>query len=132
MNGEETIERLRTHLQQLARGNPEPFFDFMANDVVYEIPSPANAPWCGVHRGKDAVRAVIGNQHVEIQLFDVIDVFGSGDRCAILIHERYVVRRTGRTVDQTVVIVCRIENEEIVQMQEFSDTDQVRAAFESE
>jgi ketosteroid isomerase-like protein len=105
-----TLERFRKIYQQMAKGNMEAYYEAMADDVVYRAPSPANAPWSGIHHGKFQVRAALSHNLVESNAFQLIDVFGSGERYAWL-------------------LLFRVSADRIVEIEEFDDTAQVQAAF---
>ena len=133
MTPDEIISRIKYNFEQFGIGNPEPLYDFVAEDIVYNAPTPTNAPWVGVHRGRSAFRSVIGSlsEHIEFEVFELIDVFGSGEWYAALINERYVVKQTGRPVDQRILFTYRINDEQVVEYEEFGDSAQIQAAFES-
>lgn len=124
------LTKIRSALEQVQLGDPSQLFDLLAEEVVWRVPSPANAPWYGTHRGKESFQKVILAGVVDFETFEVIDVFGSGDRYAALVHERYRPKATGKVVDQDVVFIFTIRDGNIVEYGEFVDTDQIRRAFE--
>jgi len=117
MTPDEIISRIKYNFEQFGMGNPEPLYDFVAEDVVYNVSTPANASWAGMRRGRSAFRRIIGSlaEHIEFEVFELIDVFGSGERYAALIHERYVVKKTGRLVDQRILFIYRISGDQVVE-----------------
>jgi hypothetical protein len=124
------LDRLRLNAEQFKAGNSAPFFDFVSNDVVMKLPG--SAPWSGVHRGK--VRFVEVFDQIarigEFEVFDLLEVFGSGSRYTARFHERFRVRETGKRVDHEFGVLYRIEAGQIVEYEEFGDTAQIARAFE--
>jgi ketosteroid isomerase-like protein len=124
------IERMRKIAQQVANGNMEALYDAMSDDVVYRLTSPPNAPWAGTSHGKDQIRAALTHNLVDWKAFQVIDVFGSGERYAMLLHEHYVVKSTGKHVEHDNIVLWRIKDGRIVEVDEFGDSAHVQAAFQ--
>ena len=124
------LEWVRKIAQQVTNGNMEALYDAMSDDVVYRVTSPPNAPWAGTHRGKDQIRRALGHNLADIKTFRLVDVFGSGERYAMLLHEHYVVRSTGKHVEHDNVVVFRVKDGRIIELEEFGDSAQIQAAFQ--
>jgi hypothetical protein len=123
------LARLRHTAEQFKIGNSAPFFDSIADDVVMRIPG--TLPWSGVHRGKARfieVFAAIGRSG-DFESFDLLEVFGSNGRYTACFHEAFRVRETGKLADHRFAVVYRIERGQIVEYEEFNDTEYIARAF---
>ena len=125
------LERLRFNADQFKAGNSAPFFEFVSNDVVMRLPG--TAPWSAVHRGKARFIDVFEQiaRLVEFEAFALLEVFGSGSRYAARFRETVSVRKTGKRLDQDFMVLYRIEADQIIEYEEFADTEQLARAFET-
>ncbi len=103
------IEREKTIVAAFKEGSIQALFDGVHPDIIWEVPGPENHPALGVHRGKDAFVKAFENMlpQFEFEEFEVIDILASEDRTALLVHERFKVIATGKTLEQDTVITHR-------------------------
>ncbi len=89
----ELMKRIWGPLERGESDDFQPFFDALADDVVYELP-------VGKVRGKDAVAGYLAHASVtmEFQPFDKpLQYYGNGDRVVIVGSETFKVKKTGAT-----------------------------------
>lgn len=92
----DNVALLREIWDPIARGESDdirPFFDALAEDVVFELP-------VGTLRGRREVIAYFGHasETIEFQPFErPLEYFGAGDRIVMLGEETFRIRKTGAT-----------------------------------
>jgi uncharacterized protein len=123
--------QLREGFEQFGKGNRQPFLDLVSEDVKIILPLPSPIPWRGIHHGRDRLIDYLDRigELLEFEQFELRDVFGAGERYAILLHERVLVKATGKRFEHDQIFLYRIVGGRIVEYQEFSDSDAMRIAF---
>ena len=97
---EETpLDVIGRYLEVMRRGDRETGYAFFAEDVSFHIPG--RSAFAGEHRGRDAavhyIESAIALAHEgEVEL-ELIDTLASGERVALLLHERF--KRADGVVD---------------------------------
>ena len=97
-------------------GDRETGYKFYSEDVSFHIPG--RSPFAGDHRGRDAAvnyieSAIALAQEGEVEL-ELIDTLASGERVALLLHERF--HRPDGVVDIRRANVYRISGGQIVEV----------------
>ncbi len=106
---EETpLDVIGRYLEVMRRGDRETGYAFFAEDVSFHIPG--RSAFAGEHRGRDAavhyIESAIALAHEgEVEL-ELIDTLASGERVALLLHERF--KRADGVVDIRRANVYRI------------------------
>jgi ketosteroid isomerase-like protein len=119
----------RTIVNELHRayrmGDGERVAALVHDDIDWCIHGPARIfPFEGPRRGKAQVMEVlasIGSQFA-LQRYEPEIVIVEGDRAATLVQTSFVQRSTGRTLSLRLVNFLRIENGQVIEFKEFSDT----------
>jgi ketosteroid isomerase-like protein len=96
----------------------------LAEDVDWRHPRPADIPWGGDRRGREAVAqffAAIG-QHVAIELFSPDQFIARGDQVIVLGHERVRTRAGGRVYQVEWVHVWTLRDGVVAGFREYTDT----------
>jgi ketosteroid isomerase-like protein len=107
--------RLRTVYQSFFAGDVGPMRDFLSEAVVYHLPGRHLGG--GTLRGRDAVfrRTMEAAQTCdEPPRMQLLEVTAAGN--FVVSIERCRARRAGRTLDQTVCVVWRVEDERCIEM----------------
>lgn len=119
------VEREKAIIAAFQKGSIQGLFDNVHPDITWEVPGPANHPALGTHRGKDAFVKAFENMlpQFEFEKFELVDILASADRTALLVHERFKVIATGKTLEQDTVITHRWQEGRIIEYQEFIDTE---------
>jgi len=131
MNTEQINRQIRTIYREFGQGNPQPFIDFLADDVKLEIPVSSNLPWAGTHQGKASILKMMADisQYGEYTEFELIDVISAGDAHVVLMRETYKVKATGALIPLEQVFVYRVRDSLAVEIQEYTDTAAIRDGF---
>jgi ketosteroid isomerase-like protein len=118
------VEREKAIVAAFQKGSIQALFDSAHRNITWEVPGPANHPALGVHVGRDAFVKAFQEMLplFEFEKFELIDILASENRTALLIHERFKVVATGKTLEQDTVITHRWEDGKIVEYHEFIDT----------
>jgi ketosteroid isomerase-like protein len=99
----DSIAWMRSIWGPLERGESadlQPFFDALADDVVFKMTIPAGTPISPEVRGKQAVVDHLTNlgRIAEFRLFErPLEYFGSGERVVILGQASFVIKKNGVT-----------------------------------
>lgn len=95
----------------LSRGDIPGVLDRLSDDIEWRIAGPAELPFSGVHRGREAVARFFRDfgQAAEFEEFEPREYLAKGDKVVVLGHERQRVKATGRVVhtDWAMVFVLR-------------------------
>jgi ketosteroid isomerase-like protein len=105
------------------------------DDIDWIIHGPARIfPFEGPRRGKAAVLEVLAAIGAQFELKSYVPevVIVEGDRAAVLSNTSFVQRSTGRTLSLRLVNFMRVQDGQIIEFREFSDTfDTVEQALGS-
>jgi ketosteroid isomerase-like protein len=108
-----------------AEGNGDRVAALIHDDIDWIIHGPARIfPFEGPRRGKAAVLEVLGAiaEQYELKSYAPELVIVEGDRAAILSNTSFVQRATGRTLRMRLVDFVRVQDGQVVELREFSDT----------
>jgi ketosteroid isomerase-like protein len=95
------------------------------DDIDWVIHGPARVfPFEGPRRGKDQVMQVLAEigRHFELKRYEQEILIVEGDRAAVLSRVSFVQRSTGRTMSLRLVNFIRVQDGQIIEFREFSDT----------
>jgi uncharacterized protein len=104
------------YLEVMRSGDRATGYTFFAEDVTFHIPG--RSRFAGEHRGRDAavdyIESAVALAHEgEVEL-ELIDTLASGERVALLLHERF--KRADGIVDIRRANVYRIAGGQIVEV----------------
>jgi ketosteroid isomerase-like protein len=99
-------------------------FDLLDADVEWWAAGPAAFPWAGTFRGHDGVRrwAEALNEALDYDRFDLLGIFGAGDRVVEIISAGGTARDTGRPFESEVVRIWRFRGDLAMQVRSYYDT----------
>jgi ketosteroid isomerase-like protein len=106
-------------------GDGERVAAFIHNDIDWCIYGPARIfPFEGPRHGKAQVLEVltaIGSQF-ELKRYEPEIIIVEGDRAATMVRTAFEQRTTGRTLSLRLVNLLRIQDGQVIEFKEFSDT----------
>lgn len=115
------------------RGDLPFILERLAPDVEWSHPRPAEIPWGGTRRGREAVAgffaAIAGS--VDVEDFDPRAFLSQEGTVVVVGHEAMRIRATGRCYATDWVHVWSIRDGRVVRFQEFTDTATVVEALRS-
>jgi ketosteroid isomerase-like protein len=131
MSEQENTQRVRDAYATWERGDLPSFLETVADDIEWVVPGPADLPFTGTYRGKQAVQAWFAalGPVLEFTVFEVQGFIAQGNTVAALIHEEATVRQTGREYVDNEVHVWTFRDGKLVHWQEYYDTAAVAAAY---
>lgn len=100
-------------------------FDLLDDGVEWWVAGPADAfAWAGTFHGHAGVRqwAHALNAAMDYTRFELLEVFGAGDRVVEVIGAGGTARATGRRFDSEVVRIWTFRGRTAVRVQSFYDT----------
>jgi len=112
-------------LHEGARLSRTGLFDLLADDVEWWVAGPADAfPWAGTFHGHDGVRqwADALNAALDYTRFELLEIFGAGERVVEIIGAGGTARATGRPFDSEVVRIWTFRGSSAVRVRSFYDT----------
>jgi ketosteroid isomerase-like protein len=104
---------------------------FVAEDAVLENPLPVPIPFGGRFEGRAGFGGYLQRvaEAIEIEQFDIDEVFAEGERVVVLGRETSLVRSTGKRYTMSWVHVLSVRDERIRELREYNDTAAMSAAF---
>jgi uncharacterized protein len=105
-------------------GDAPGIFATLDPEVVWEVHAPKEHPYGGTFSGFDGTRTFLGaiGATVEMQDFGADEVVASGDVVVAMGHERFRVRRTGKTLSHRWLHVFRLRGGKVVRFDEWFDS----------
>jgi uncharacterized protein len=125
------VQTIQTVYAAFGRGDVPAILARLAPDARFAFAGGApEVPWHGPWQGAAAITRFFGvlAEAVELQAFEPLAFAASPDAVAVRLHLRYVVRATGKTVDEQQVQWWTIRDGRISELVHFEDTAQVVAA----
>ena len=122
---EQNIAAMKRFYETFLRGDLKALRNLVADDFVLSNDFTARVPTAGVFEGRDGLErffAILGEVISEVHTFEADEFIASGDRVAVLGHERMRVKETGRLVDAKWVQVGRFRDGLMIRFDEYSDT----------
>jgi len=121
----ETRATVTEFYQAYGEGNAARVAALIHDDIDWIIHGPARIfPFEGPRRGKAAVLEVLAQIAEQYELKSYVPelVIVEGDRAAVLSNTSFVQRSTGRTLRLRLVNFVRLQNGQVIELREFSDT----------
>ena len=104
---------------------------FADTDVVLENPLPEPIPFGGRFEGRqgfaDYLQGILSG--IEIERFEVDEIFAEGERVVVLGRETSRVRSTDKRYTMSWVHVLTVRDGRVQHMREYNDTAAMAAAF---
>ncbi len=112
-------------------GDMNTILSYMAEDVEWIHPGPANIPFAGVFKGKQGVGQFFSRAFAELDVLEqkIFDFVVDGDTVAALGFEHMRVKSTGREYQSNWVHLYTVRDGHIVRFEEYIDTAAVSAGF---
>lgn len=126
------VEATRAFYELFAAGKIEEALErFVAADAVLENPLPEPIPFGGRFEGRHGFAAYLQAilSGLEIEKFDVDEVFAEGERVVVFGRETSRVRSTGKRYTMSWVHVLTVRSGRIQHLREYNDTAAMAAAF---
>jgi ketosteroid isomerase-like protein len=104
---------------------------FVAPDAVLENPLPEPIPFGGRFDGPEGFGAYLQGvfQAIEMEQFEIDEIFGEGERVTVLGRETSRVRSTDKRYTMSWVHVLTVRDGRIRHMREYNDTAAMAASF---
>lgn len=117
----------------LSRGEIPGVLDRLSDDVEWRIAAPAELPFAGLHRGREAVAKFFRDfaQAAEFEAFEPREYVAKGDKVIVLGHERQRIRATGRVVETDWAMVFVVRDGRITRFRNFVDSRDAGSSAEA-
>lgn len=124
------VETVRAIYEAFGRGDAEGVLSQVSDDALWDFNGgrPADVPWHQPAMGKAGVGAFLGTlaNGMDIQAFEPLAFAHSDNAVAVQVHIAYVVKRSGKRVDQLQVHWWELGADgKVTRLQHFEDTRQV-------
>ncbi len=100
MSQQENLQRVQAGYAAFGRGDIAAFMDYLADDVEWVLPGPADVSLFGTYRGKAGVQEWLGTmgENVQFRAFEPREFITQGDKVVVLLHGESTLTRTNREV----------------------------------
>jgi uncharacterized protein len=100
-------------------------FDVLDAGVEWWVAGPTAFPWAGTFQGHDGVRlwAEALNAAMDYSRFELLEIFGAGDRVIEIIGAGGTARASGRPFDSEVVRIWTFRGDLAVRVRSYYDTN---------
>jgi ketosteroid isomerase-like protein len=131
MPNNHNIELVKTVMEALMAGNPEPLLSSISDDAVIKAVIPDGTPISGDFRGREGFMRYFTNLNevMEILEFQTHDYTASADNVVILGFERARVRKTGGLLECDTATVVGVENGRITKLVALADMSAIVDAY---
>jgi uncharacterized protein len=131
MSDQNSLAVVQSAYAAFQRGDIPAVLDSLSEDIEWENPSVAGAPFGGLVRGKAAVGEFFRklNEAEEIQLFEPREFTAEGERVVAVVGCRTRVRATGRVVETPLVHIFTVRGGKVTRFLEFFDTAKMERAY---
>lgn len=128
---EENIELVRTTMDALMSGNPEPLLAALTEDAVIKAVIPDGTPISGEHRGREGFLRYLQALGEVMEILEVRadDYTASASHVVILGYERARVRKTGKLLECDIATVIGVEAGKITKLVAFADMSAIIEAY---
>lgn len=119
------VAAMKRFYETFLSGDLKALRNLVSDDFVLTNDFTDRVPTSGTFEGKDGLErffAILGDVISDVQVFQADEFIASGDRVAVLGHERMRVRSTGRLVSARWVQVGRFRDGLMTRFDEYSDT----------
>lgn len=124
MSEQSNTETVKEIYGAFGRGDVPAVLAKLSEDVDWRHPRPADIPWGGDRRGRDAVAkffAAIG-QNLHVEQFHPEEFVERDDQVIVFGRERMRTTRTDRVYDVDWVHTWRLRYGQVAQFREYTDT----------
>jgi uncharacterized protein len=103
----------------------------LADDVDWQHPRPADIPWGGIRRGREAATGFFAAlaQHVDVLAFEPQHFVAQGEKVLVTGHERMRAKATGKTYAVDWVQAWTIRKGKVAAFREYTDTASIAEAL---
>jgi ketosteroid isomerase-like protein len=124
MSEQENVRTIEELYAAFGRGDVPSVLKAFADDVDWQFPRPADIPWGGNRRGRQAVAEFFAavNEHLEIEEFSPQKFVSQDDEVIVFGHERARTRSTGRVYQADWVHVFMLRGGSVARFREYTDT----------
>lgn len=132
MSDQNSLAAVQSAYQSFQRGDIPAVLEAMSEDVQWDTPKVAGAPFGGPYRGRAAVaeffRELAKAENVE--LFEPREFIAEGERVAAIVGYRARVKTTGRLNETSLVHIFTVRGGKITRFLEMYDTAAVERAYQ--
>ena len=131
MSQQGNIELVKTTMDALMSGNPEPLFAAITEGFVIKAVIPEGTPISGEFRGKEGLLRYLQALGEVMEILEVRsdDYTASADHVVILGYERARVRKTGKLLECDIATVVGVENGRITKLVALADMSAIVEAY---
>lgn len=124
------VQRVQQLFAAFGRGDLAGVLGALADDVEWSLGGPADLPFAGLRRGREAVVQffAIFSQTVDVLAFEPKEFLAQDDTIVVLGTERLRFKATGREAENPWVMVFRFRAGRVVNYREHDDTAALVAA----
>lgn len=126
------VESVSAFYELFAAGKiPEALERYVAEDATLVNPLPDPIPFGGTFEGRAGFARYLEGilTGIEIEAFEIDEIFAEGDRVTVLGRETSRVRATGKRYTMDWVHVLTVREDRVTHMREYNDTAAMRDAF---
>lgn len=126
------VESVSAFYELFAAGKiPEALERYVAEDATLVNPLPDPIPFGGTFEGREGFARYLEGilTGIEIEAFEIDEIFAEGDRVTVLGRETSRVRATGKRYTMDWVHVLTVREDRVTHMREYNDTAAMRDAF---
>ena len=132
MSEQQNLQVIRDAYAAFSRGDIESVLNVLTDDVVWELPGPAQIPYAGVYNGKPEVAQffsrLAGSE--DVQTFEPQQFFANGDMVVVLGRYAARVKANGKTAEADWVHAFTVRAGKIARWHEYLDTATYAKAYE--
>lgn len=134
MSFDDNIKLVKTTMDELMRGNPEPLLAAITEDAVIKAVIPDGTPISGEFRGREGFLRYFGalNEVMEILEVQTHDYTASAGHVVILGFERARVRRTGKLLECDIATVIGVDQGKITKLVALADMSTIVDAYRTD
>jgi len=124
----ENVAQIQQLYAALGRGDLPTVLGMFADDVDFQSPVTRSGtpeiPWSGARSTREEVAGFFAEMGgaVDVQPFEILDIFGSGDRVVVEARNRGTARATGRSFEHDWVMIFTIRGGRITRCYHYYDT----------
>ncbi len=132
MSDQNSLAVVQHAYQSFQRGDIPAVLEALSDDVEWDTPKVAGAPFGGAYRGRAAVteffRELVVSEIVEV--FEPREFITEGERVAAIVGYRSRVKATGRLNETTLVHIFTVRAGKVIRFLEVYDTAAVERAYQ--
>ena len=131
MSFEANIELVKTTMEALMSGNPEPLLASITEDAVIKAVIPEGTPISGEFRGREGFLRYFQALGEVMEILEVRtdDYTASAGHVVILGFERARMRKTGKLMECDIATVVGVEGGKITKLVAFADMSAIVDAY---